>query len=405
MKKVILGTTALVAATALTAGTASAAEKIKLGLGGYLQTSFVAADYDTGDQLPTDIRHEGEVFFLGSTTLDNGLKFGVNIQLEARATGDQVDETFMYVSGSFGRINIGSEDSAAYLMHYSSPSPVPAWGLSSPNANASGFTTPSTFANELGDSDKITYFTPRFAGFQIGASYTPDGDEETGSGASPYSPIKAEGLEDEAYSLGLNYSQKFNAVSIKASLGYQHISRDADSTSSTTTSSVIAGADGTAAAVSVTDGATTTTTTVVGTAIAGSTSFVNETTVVTTTAIDDTNEFNAGLTLGFGGLSVGGAYKYTDNDSGTEDLERHDYNVGVSYGQGPWKIGVQYAGVSLDENGDGDLHAVVIGGQYVLGPGITAFGGVQFWDAEDDLASSSTGEDATVFFVGTALSF
>ena len=36
MKKVILGTTALVAATALTAGTASAADPIKLELGGYL---------------------------------------------------------------------------------------------------------------------------------------------------------------------------------------------------------------------------------------------------------------------------------------------------------------------------------------------------------------------------------
>ncbi|MCG8490521.1 MAG: porin, partial [Sneathiellales bacterium] len=327
MKKVILGTTALVAATALTAGTASAAEKIKLGLGGYLQTSFVAADYDTDtDQLPTDIRHEGEVFFLGSTTLDNGLKFGVNIQLEARATGDQVDETFMYVSGSFGRINVGSEDSASYLMHYSSPSPVPAWGLSSPNANASGFTTPSTFTNELGDSDKITYFTPRFSGFQVGASYTPDGDEETGTGASPYIPIKDEGAEDEAYSVAVNYQNKFNSMSVSASLGYQLITR---------------------------------------------------------TTSDDTDELAAGLTVGFGGFSVGGAYKYTDNDGGTDDLERHDWNIGVTYGQGPWKVGVQYAGVSLDDASDGDLAAFVVGGQYVLGPGITAFGGIQYWDGDD----------------------
>ncbi|MEP5700898.1 MAG: porin, partial [Sneathiella sp.] len=385
MKKVILGTTALVAATALTAGTASAAEKIKLNLGGYLQTSFVAADYDTGDQLPTDIRHEGEVHFTGSTTLDNGLKFGVNIQLEARTTGDQVDETYMFVEGSFGRINIGSENSAAYLMHYGSPEPVVAWTLNDSNADASGFTTPATSPTEVSDADKITYFTPRFAGFQIGASYTPDGDEETGTGASPYAAIADEGLADEAYSVGVNYINKFNGVSVKASLGYDYISRDADSTSSTTTSSVIGGADGTAATVTTTDGAVSTATTVVGTAIAGSTSFVNETTVVTTTARDDTSEFDAGLTLGFGGFSVGGAYKYTDNDAGIEDVERHDWNVGVTYGQGPWKIGVQYAGVSLDDNSDGELHAVVVGGQYVLGPGITAFGGVQFWDAEDDL--------------------
>jgi len=405
MKKIALGTTALVAATAF-ASSATAAEKIKLNLGGYLQTSFVAASYDRGDQLPTDIRHEGEVHFTGSTTLDNGLKFGVNIQLEARATGDQVDETFMFVEGAFGRVNVGSENSAGYLMHFGSPSPVPAWSLNDPNAEAGGFTTPSTFANEVSDADKITYFTPRFSGFQFGASYTPDGDEETGTGADPYDPIKEKGLEDESYSVGLNYINKFNGVSLKASLGYDYISRDADSSSSTTVTSAIGGADGTAAPVSVTSGATTTTTTVVGTAIAGSTSFVNETTVVTSTAVDDTSEYSAGLTLGFGGLAVGGAYKFSDNDGGEDGLERHDYNVGVTYGQGPWKVGLQYAGVQTENkaNADGEYNAVVVGGQYILGPGITAFGGVQFLQGEDELEGSQ-GEDATIFFIGTALSF
>ncbi|GLQ04955.1 porin [Sneathiella chinensis] len=357
MKKVILGTTALVAASALTAGTASAAEGIKLNLGGYLQSSFVVADYDDGDQLPTDVRHEGEVFFTGSTTLDNGLKFGVNIQLEAYTASDQIDETFMFVEGSFGRVNVGSEDSAAYLMHYSSPSPVPAWGLVSPNANASGLGNPSTLPNELGDSDKITYFTPRFAGFQVGASFTPDGDKETTS-ATVYAPIANEGVEDEAYSFGVNYQNTFNDFSVGASLGYQLITRDL-------------------------------------------------------AVLEDTDEIAAGLTVGFGGFNVGAAYKFTDNDSGIEDLEREDWNVGVTYGQGPWEIGVQYAGVKYDDLGDGDLHAWVIGGNYVLGPGITAFGGVQFWDADDEYVFvndalsgvSGTGNDATVFFVGTALSF
>ena len=391
MKKVILGTTALVAASALTAGTASAAEKIKLGLGGYLQTSFVVADYDNDtDQLPTDIRHEGEVFFVGSTTLDNGLKFGVNIQLEARATGDQVDETFMYVSGNFGRINVGSEDSAAYLMHYASPSPVPAWGLASPNANAGGFTNPSTLPNEIGDRDKITYFTPRFAGFQFGASFTPDSDEETGTGASPYAPIKDEGAADEGYSIGANYSNKFGSVSLKASLGYQLVTRtDTTSTAVTTTYTVTA-----ADTITVdSDGN-----------ITGFSANTTTASATTTTNNEDTDEFAAGLSVGVAGFNIGGAYKFTDNDGGTDDLERHDWNVGVNYGMGPWKVGLQYAGVELDDAQDGELHAFVLGGQYVLGPGITAFGGIQYWDGEDDLAGSE-GEDATVFFLGTSLSF
>ncbi|WP_169566026.1 porin [Sneathiella limimaris] len=347
MKKLILGTSALVAASTLAAAPTSAAEKIKLGLSGYLQTSFVVADYDSGDQLPTDIRHEGEVHFTGETTLDNGLTFGVNIQLEARTTGDQVDETYMYVEGSFGRINIGSENSASYLMHYASPSPVPAWGLNDPNAEAAGFTTPATSATEVSDADKITYFTPRFSGFQLGVSFTPDGDEETGTGASPYAVIKDEGAEDEAYSIGANYTGKFSGVALNASLGYDLITR---------------------------------------------------------TTSDDTDEISAGFNVGIAGFTFGAGYKYTDNDGGTDDLERQDLNLGVTYGQGPWEIGVQYAYVEEDDAADGELNAVVVGGNYVLGPGITAFGGVQFFDGDGSLEGSE-GEDATIFFVGTALSF
>jgi len=413
MKKVILGTTALVAASALTAGSVSAAEKIKLDVGGYLQTSFVVADYDTDtDQLPTDIRHEGEVHFTGSTTLDNGLEFGVNIQLEARTTGDQVDETFMYVEGAFGRVNIGSENSAAYLMHYGSPSPVPAWGLNDPNAEAGGFTTPATSATEVSDRDKITYFTPRISGFQFGASYTPDADEETGTGASPYAPIKDEGAADEAYSLGVNYSGKISGVSVKASAGYDLITRTSGADVVTTTTTVtqtqtITGATTGTRTDVIVNGVLSSSTTVgvlAGALTAAATTATATTTATVTDVNEDTDEFSVGLNLGFEGFVVGAAYKYTDNDAGTADLERHDYNVGVTYGQGPWKVGVQYAGVELDGSSDGTYDAVVVGGQYILGPGVTAFGGVQYLTGEDDLEGSE-GEDATIFFVGTALSF
>ncbi len=397
MKKVILGTTALVAASALTAGSASAAEKIKLNVGGYLQTSFVVADYDTDtDQLPTDIRHEGEVIFSGETTLDNGLSFGVNIQLEARATGDQVDETFMYVEGNFGRVNVGSENDAAYLMHYASPSPVPAWGLNSPNANASGMAFLSTYANINSDTDKITYFTPRFSGFQFGASYTPDADEETGTGASPYSPIKDEGAADEAYSLGANFVKDFGGVNVAASLGYVLTTRTSSSTTTDTTYVIAAGDT-----ISVnSDG----TIDVANSTLTGAnvTPGVN-----TVTSLEDTDEFSAGISMGVAGFTFGGGYKYTDNDKGTKDDERQDWNLGVTYGQGPWKVGVQYAGRDLESDTpatEGELHAFVVGGQYILGPGVTAFGGIQYWDSEDGLEGTE-GEDATVFFVGTALSF
>jgi len=407
MKKVILGTTALIAVSALTAGTASAAEKIKLNVTGYLQSSFVAVNFDNdaADPLPTDIRSEGEIHFTGKTTLDNGLTFGVNVQLEARATADQVDETFMYVEGAFGRVNFGNEDSAPYLMHYGSPSPVPAWGVNSPNANASGFKTSSTYTNVIGDADKITYFTPRMSGFQLGVSYTPDADEETGTGASPYSVVKNDGAADEAYSIGANYTGKFGSVSVKGSLGYQTITRSGSATTAAESTRVTTFAGGGTITDTIVGGVITNTVSAGITTGATTTVVDTVTKAATSTVRDDTDEYDVGLSVGVSGFTIGAAYKKTDSVSGVKNNDRKDWNLGVTYGQGPWKVGLQYAGIRNDvANVTSDLSAYVLGGQYILGPGITAFGGVQYWDADAAL-SGSNGNDATVFFLGTALSF
>ena len=93
MKTLLFGSTALVAASALAAaslGTSSAAaeEGVKLGLGGYYNTFFWVGDIDeanndTRDFTSTGLFADGEVHFKGSTTLDNGITFGVQVELEA----------------------------------------------------------------------------------------------------------------------------------------------------------------------------------------------------------------------------------------------------------------------------------------------------------------------------------
>ena len=87
MRKVLLGSTALVAAGMLAGSGAPAqgAEPITLSLGGYYQAFFVIrAQSDSGarDIRHSEVQQEGEVFFSGSTTLDNGITVGVNIQLK-----------------------------------------------------------------------------------------------------------------------------------------------------------------------------------------------------------------------------------------------------------------------------------------------------------------------------------
>ena len=116
MKKALLSTTALIAASAIGAVAASPAsaqnEKISLRLGGYMEQWIGYSSQD--DVLGTDTSgpiqaSDTEVFFLGKTTLDNGSSFGVNIQLEGNTTGDTIDESYLTIGGDFGLVYIGDE--------------------------------------------------------------------------------------------------------------------------------------------------------------------------------------------------------------------------------------------------------------------------------------------------------
>ena len=78
MKKSLLATTALAALGAVAvAGPATAAEKIKVSVGGYMEQWFGYSDNKNSvnaDRLAFDQQSDGEIHFKGSTTLDNGIK-------------------------------------------------------------------------------------------------------------------------------------------------------------------------------------------------------------------------------------------------------------------------------------------------------------------------------------------
>ena len=243
-------------------------------------------------------------------------------------------------------------------MHYASPSPVPMYSADSPNIWPTGqfnTTRPNLFG--FRDVDKITYFTPRFAGFQLGGSYVPDGTSETGSlGNGQYSAPNPKAGLDRSWSAAANYVNKFGAVDVAFSAGYQEGK-------------------------------------VFG-------------------AAEDMSEYSFGTSIGVAGFTIGGGYKQVKDIAGISDNDSKVWSAGLKYGMGPWAVGVQYAKTTFDQLqtvGTGtldDQDTWIIGGQYTLGPGITAFGGVQM-DDNNLTASSSTrmaGETNT-FFVGTALSF
>ena len=368
MKKVLYGTTALVAAGALMASPASAEEKIKLGLGGYMNNYFGFGDTDSDadvDRGNTGLFSDGEIWFLGETTLDNGISFGVNVQLESAGfsdrggTGDVIDEDFAYIEGSFGRINLGSENSAAYLMHFAAPAvgvPLNTGWITTfvPDDGAitggGGFRTPrlSTYLDWNNDENIITYFTPRFAGFQIGATYAP---AVTGSGDGANIPVQAN--EDtefhNGFSVGLHFTQSFNALDFT---------------------------------------------------MAGAFNYVDE---PDTGNLGDILQAKAGLNLGYAGFSFGGSFGYEDSD---RTVEGWSADAGISYSTGPWGVSVtgfvsEVEGAAADSDED-ELVAVTGAVSYALGPGIDVSGSVIYgdWDEEGGLDS-----EGVMFVTGIRISY
>jgi outer membrane protein OmpU len=376
MKKVLLGTTAIVAAGMIaSAPSAFAAEKIKLNVGGYMEQWFGYVNQDDGaaqDFSGFDIKSDSEVLFHGSTTLDNGISVGVNVQLEANSNSfDQIDESYLIVKGGFGEINLGSENSAMYKMHY-----APAefgiginsgdqTGWVSPTTNAAGssiteggyFRAPygSTYIEPIraNDSEKLTYYTPRVEGFQLGMSYAPETPQDN------ISQPNRDTANTDLVMAGLNFNRSFGSTSVRASLGYG----------------------------TVLDG------------VAGTNT--------------EPSAFNAGFGLGFGGFGIGVSYASYD-DSGTNDGS--GLNAGVGYSTGPWGVSLGYFHGERDGvttagtlSGDAEQDTFQLSAKYALGPGVTASGSIahsKFKSDDTGLVGSDSAEiEATYAVVGLRVSF
>ena len=361
MKKVLYGTTALVAAGVL--GTGSAEAQIQLGLGGYMNTFFSVASIDEASGNPADYNatglwSDGEVHFKGSYKHDNGITFGAEVQLEMFSGGDQIDEKFMFISGDFGRLVAGSENSAAYIMHYAAPSvglPINSGWVTvfiPPTASHGGlFRSPggSTYLDFGNDENVITYYTPRFSGFQLGVTYAPT---VNGSGDGKNFPVEAD-TETEyhnGFAAGLNFVEDFNGFGVAVSAGWR---------------------------------------------------YAQASEAAETLGADDYQAISFGGQLSYGGFTVGGSYAneydglYTDFGGGyVVSTEGESWDVGASYSIGPWTFGVTYfQGEHEGEitNGDEDEFQALQGGlNYALGPGISLGAGVMWaeYDTEDGAEQS-----------------
>jgi len=161
---------------------------IQLGLGGYVRSYINYTDESTPKAV--DLLRDSEVHFKGKTTLNNGLTVGVHIEASSDgADGFDTNESFIYLSGAWGRVNIGEEDGAAFLLQVAAPSADDIIDGIRPNIRPSSLLSNNDYANDAGkDFDKFTYLSPIISGLQIGTSYTFENTNSTTGGNRSSSP-------------------------------------------------------------------------------------------------------------------------------------------------------------------------------------------------------------------------
>ncbi len=376
-KQLLLGTTALLAGAVAMPNFASAEDPLRLQVRGFKNEFFGIGDVDIDNGPPMNATGEfsdGEIQFTGSTALDNGLTVGVHVELEADARGDQIDEAYAFVEGGFGKIVVGGENLANYNTF---------WGVTAPSVgvpiNSGWITTfvPPPAGHELSfrstitttnvdignDENSISYYSPRFAGFQFTGGYAPT-VTDSGEGKTFTGFEANENTEyHNAFGVGLNFKESFNGVSLKFAGGYNRIEAP------------------------------------------------NE---VEALGGDDVQQLKVGVNIGVAGFSVGGSYAnefdgkiITDGAGGIKRSEEgQSWDVGASYSTGPWGVSATYFHGEWEGdvgNGDEEVDSIVGAVSYALGPGIKTSLSVMYGALEDD----ATGDEgtATMGIIGLAVSF
>ena len=380
MKKLLLGTAAV--GLAFTAMPAHA--DIDLDVGGYFKGYGVFVDQDengaSDDVNDFDFIRDTEIHLSGETTLDNGLTVGAHFEFDVDGgESTEVDESYVYFSGAWGRVNFGAEDGAAYLLQVAAPSadsnidgvrqylqPVNYTVLTNSSGDLLATAGGLDYDQDItGKSDKLTYMTPIFNGFQAGLTYTPDSDGQSDD-------LEGIGLDDEvnafgaAYEAAIRYEGQIDAVGFTIGAGYSHAELEQEDNP------------------------------------IGANDFT-----------DDRTAWNAGIDLDIGPFGLGFVYAEDDrgevsDGAGNTGDDEEIMVVGADYTTGAFKLGATYYN-SDNTFGVTDLETdrYTGGVVYTYGPGMTFRGSVSYVEHElDNIGGTNQDDvDATSVVLGTQIKF
>lgn len=412
MKKILYTSTALVAAGMMSAGAASAAEKIKLDVGGYSKWWVVGAWQDKDFQNGTtgtagnnlsnqqrgnvDVKGDNEIHFKGSTKLDNGLGVGVVITMEAGGHSDSVtdgiDNSYAFIEGGFGKVLAGMHANGTALLHVQAPDAannftnggmmLGNWSISKPTGvmgmnQRVGYTTSSNTTAIISDdkAEKLTYVAPSFYGLTLGASYIPN-VARSGAGignASLGQHTRGNGADRlGAWGAGALYTNTFGPVGVKASAGYVWVDLTATGGAEKALTQQAYGAQLSYA----------------GFTLGGSFQAASH---------DKKNGTVTGAVLS--GTSQAGTYGSKTAAGGNLDFGGYAYDVGLSYASGPYAVSFAYfhssvvglVDTTLRNGKDDTINAYQASGKYNLGPGVdvlASVGYIEYKDQRDGLGAS-----------------
>jgi hypothetical protein len=318
-RNALLGTTAILGATALVVP--STASAFEVNIRGFFNFDTVAGDLEESggagaDPKDYDFKTDSEIHIQGVNTDDEtGIRYGMFVEFETDGNSTlNTDEAWIFIDGAFGGFRLGDEDGAL------DNSKIGAQNIAAGTGGIDGNDVVASVAfapTNSGDSTKIRYDSPSIAGFTIHGSFTPAGGNIGNS-------IAQDGATDyqEWVETALVYTGSFGGLDLQAggALGFNNGSNGAD----------------------------------------------------------DFMGWNLGAIVGFSGFRVAGSY-WQDDDG--PDGDTTGYTAGAAATLGPADLSVTWADiVDADNNEEGNN--LVLSATVGVLPGLSLQGDVSWFDRD-----------------------
>lgn len=331
--------------------------EMKVKVGGYTAFQAAAFDNDNTNSSNRDFLSESEIFIRASDEADNGLRYGVKVELQT-STSDSAnaDEAAIFLESAFGRLELGDDDGPTDMSVS-----TPRVGIGQVNGSIDDFIPAADrghLVNNRGsagflpydsdDATKISYTTPRYHGWQVGLSYAPEA--QSGSDGETVVFLDTDRVARNFFEFGLRWQGDIGPVNLMTSFEY-----NTASTESATREGV--------------------------------------------------NAWGFGAQLKYEQFRVGGGYSRDGDTLGLQAAsndEVYSWNLGGTYESGDWGFGLSYLRVDFDQNGGGQpgiagdgtggsFGLIAAGVAYKIADGLSAGADLGFYDRNRATGTDTNG--------------